>query len=344
MMQPRKIFRSAVDLRARRRGSRAEIPWRRLIPLMRPVRAPLAAMVALTGLGSLVGLVPALALGSLVDDLSGSHHSGGAVFAVALIVTSIAVEAIAFTLSDGFFTKAVSSLYRDLRVMMFAGARRAPQRSSEEIAGLTSRFVSDAEAMQELIVSPLDTAVMGIFELVSALIALAVLSAPAAGVAILLGLVAAVLARALQTPAAGAAQERQEALEEMSRSLASELSRRLQDEGGAHRFAQSATRVLRREVRLGWLEAASRYGAGAAANIGPIAVVLTAALTSSMKAGTLLSIFLLSQRAFSAADDLMEIGLDVELVRGAVVRCFQLVDAQLAESAPEGQPALAGAT
>lgn len=296
-------------------------------------------MVALTGVGSLVGLVPALALGSLVDDLAGAHDSSGAVLAGVLIVGSIAVEAIAFTLSDGFFTKAVSSLYRDLRVMMFSGVQRSAEGGAEELAGFTSRFVSDAEAMQELIVSPLDTAVMGIFELVSALIALAILNAPAAGVAVGLGLLAAVFARLLQAPAAGAAQERQEALEAMSRSLAAELSRRLRDGSGKQRFARSATHVLRREVRLGWLEAASRYGSGAAANLGPIAVVIVAALTADLRAGTLLSIFLLAERAFSAADDLLEIGLDVELVRGAVARCFQLVDAA------EPQPSLApGAT
>jgi ABC-type multidrug transport system fused ATPase/permease subunit len=343
-MEPRKMIRSTAALRSRRRRSRVQIPWRRLIPLMRPVRAQLGAMVAFTGLGALVGLVPALALGSLVDDLAGSHHGSGAALAAGLIVASIAIEAVAFTLSDGFFTKAVARLYRDLRMMMFAGVQRTPQRSHEDVAGLTSRFVSDAEAMQELIVSPLDTAVMGAFELVSALVALVVLSTPGAGVAVILGLIAAILARTLQAPAAGAAQERQEALEAMSRSLASELSRRLQDEGGARRFAQSATRVLRREARLGWLEAVSRYGSGAAANLGPIAVVIVAGLTTSLKAGVLLSVFLLAQRAFSAADDLLEIGLDVEIVRGAVARCFQLVDTQGAEGASEPQPALAGAT
>ncbi len=43
----------------------------------------------------------------------------------------------------------------------------------------------------------------------------------------------------------------------------------------------------------------------------------------------MLSIFLLAQRAFSAADDLLEIGLDVELVRGAIARCFELVDGEM---------------
>lgn len=285
-------------------------------------------MVALTGLGALAGLVPALALGSLVNDLVGAHHDG-AVLAVVAIVAAIALEAIAFTLSDGFFAKAVSRLYRDLRVLMFSGARRGSERSAEQLAGLTSRFVSDAEAMEELIVAPLDTAVMGAFEMTSALIALAILDVPAAGVAILIGLFGAVIARVLQRPAAAAAQERQEALEAMSRSLAGELSRRLQDAESPHRFARAATHVLRREVRLGWLEAASRYGSGAIANLGPIAVVIVAALTSSVRAGTLLSVFLLAQRAFSAADSLLEIGLDVELVRGAVARCFELVDAEI---------------
>lgn len=307
------------------RPARAQIPWRRLFSLARPVRPQLLAMVALTALGALAGLVPPLALGSLVNDLVGAHHDRALLAAVA-IFAAITLEAVAFTLSDGFFSKAVSRLYRDLRMLMFSGAQRGSRRSAEQLAGLTSRFVSDAEAMQELIVAPLDAAVMGVFELVSALIALCFLAAPAAGVAIVLGLLASLVVRLLQAPAAGAAQERQEALEAMSRSLAAELSDRLREGEGARRFARSATRVLHKEVRLGWLEAASRYGSGAIANLGPIVVVIVAALTSSLKAGTLLSVFLLAQRAFSAADDLLEIGLDVELVRGAVSRCFELVD------------------
>lgn len=343
---------SAAAMRSRGGRTRTEIPWRRLLSLTAPVRPQLTAMVALTGLGALVGLVPALALGSLVNDLAGSRHDGGASIAAVLIVASIAIEAIAFTLSDGFFSKAVSSLYRDLRVMMFSGVQRRPKQSAEELAGLTSRFVSDAEAMQELIVAPLDTTVMGTFELVSALIALAILDAPSAGLAILLALLAAMLTRLLQAPAAGAAQERQEALESMSRSLAAELSMRLQDGGGARRFAQSASNVLRHEVRLGWLQAGSRYGSSAFASLGPIAVVIVAALTSGLRAGTLLSVFLLAERAFSAADDLVEIGLDVELVRGAVARCFELVDGEreglpggaAAAELAEAQPSLASAT
>jgi ABC-type multidrug transport system fused ATPase/permease subunit len=349
----RKMMRSAVAMRSRARRTRTEIPWRRLVPLMAPVRPQLIAMVTLSGFGSLVGLVPALALGSLVNDLAGSRHDGAASIAAVLIVASIAIEAVAFTLSDGFFSKAVSHLYRDLRVMMFSGVQRRPQQSAEQLAGLTSRFVSDAEAMQELIVSPLDTAVMGAFELVSALVALAILDAPSAGLAVLLAALAVMLTRRLQAPAAGAAQERQEALESMSRSLAAELSMRLQDGGGARRFAQSATQVLRREVRLGWLQAGSRYGSSAFANLGPIAVVIVAALSSGLKAGTLLSVFLLAERAFSAADDLVEIGLDVELVRGAVARCFELVDGESGGSGPpdgaagelaEAQSSLASAT
>jgi ATP-binding cassette subfamily C protein len=287
-------------------------------------------MVALTGAGALAGLVPPLALGVLVNELAGGRRGAGAVLAVVLIVIAIACEALAFTVSDGFFSRAVATLYRDLRVMMFAGARRLPADDSEHVAGLTSRFVSDAEAMQELIVAPLDSAVLGLFELVSALIAVAVLDLPAAGVTIALVLLAAAVGRMTQAPTAQAAQERQEALEAMSRSLAAELSRHLEGAAAAGRFREAASMVLRREVRLGWLQAASRYGSGAATNLGPIAVVVFAAFTGSLKAGTLLSLFLLAERAFSAAENLLEVGLDVEMVRGAVLRCFELVDGKLA--------------
>lgn len=347
---------SKGDAPAASRSSKAGIPWRRLVRLARPVRAQLAGMVALTGAGSLAGLVPPLALGVLVNELAGGRRGGGAVLAVVLIVVAVALEALAFTVSDGLFAKAVATLYRDLRVMMFAGARRLhaedcstqhPSVGSEHVAGLTSRFVSDAEAMQELIVAPLDSAVLGLFELISALVALAVLDLPTAGIAIVLAVLTAMIGRTTQAPAAQAGQERQEALEAMSRSLAAELSRRVEGTTAARRFREAASMVLRREVRLGWLQAASRYGSGAVVNLGPIAVVVFAAFTGSLKAGTLLSLFLLAERAFSAAEDLLEVGLDVEMVRGAVVRCFELVDGKLAaaisdarSAAPEGEPSL----
>lgn len=317
------------------RGRRSAIPWRRLAKLMRPARGELAAMVALTAAGAVVGLVPAFALGSLVDDLARGASRAGAPLDAVLIVVAVIVEALAFAISDGFFASAVARLYRDLRVLMFAGAQRQPPRGGEQVAGLTSRFVSDAEAMQELIVSPLDTTAMAAFELVSALVALAVLDPLSVAVAAGVGLGGVALARATQAPVARAGEERQEALETMSESLAAELSARLDGQRAAGRFKSSASAVLRKEARLGWLESASRYSSSAVANLGPIAVVIVAALSSSFRAGTLLSLFLIAARAFSAIDDFVEVGLDVEIVRGAVKRCFELVDAREPDAVAE---------
>ncbi|MHB1469491.1 MAG: ABC transporter transmembrane domain-containing protein [Solirubrobacteraceae bacterium] len=283
-------------------------------------------MVALTALGAIVGLVPAFALGSLVDSLAAGGSGRGAALDIVLIVVAIFGEAVAFAVSDGFFAGAVARLYRDLRVLMFAGARRGRPRSREQVAGLSARFVSDAEALQDVIVSPLDTTVMAVSELGSALVALLVLDPLAAALAAGVALLGAALVRLTQSPAAVAAEERQEALEAMSASLAAELGGRLDADRATARFREAATALLRRESRLGWIEAGSRYSSSAVASVGPIAVVIAAALGGSLRAGTLLSIFLIAARAFSAVDDLVEIGLDVELVRGAVRRCFELVD------------------
>jgi ABC-type multidrug transport system fused ATPase/permease subunit len=323
---------------------RGAIPWRRLASLMRPARRSLAGMVVLTALGSLLGLIPPLALGALVDDLARGHHGGGAGLAAVLIVLALVLEALAFTVSDGFFARAVGTLYRDLRVLMFAGAQRRAPATAPEIAGIAARFVSDAEALQDVVVSPLDVTVMGLFELLSALLTLGLLYPLAVPLALGLILLTALVTRVTQAPLARAAEERQEALEAMSSRLASELSARL-DRAAAGRFRDAATVVARREIRVGWLQAANRYGSAAAANLGPIAVVAAAALLASFSAGRLLALFLLAERAFAGADSLVDLGLDIELVRGAIRRCFELVDAPdggLQAGLQGGSPAVEG--
>ena len=47
----------------------APIPWRRVMGLVRPLWRGVAGMVALTVTGVLVGLIPPVALGLLVDAL-----------------------------------------------------------------------------------------------------------------------------------------------------------------------------------------------------------------------------------------------------------------------------------
>ncbi len=329
--------------------AREPIPWRRLVALTRPARRSLLGMVALTALGALLGLVPPLAFGALINDLASGHHAGGASLAVApaaaLIVAALLLEALSFALSDGLFAQAVGTLYRELRMLMFGGLQTHAPATAPELAGTASRFISDAEALRDVVVSPLDTAVIGLFELLSALATLAVLYPPAALYGAALIALTGLVARFSQTPLARAAEERQEALEAMSSSLAAELSARLDRDAATGRFRAAVTRVRRREVRLGWLEAGNRYGAGAAANLGPIAVVVLVALRHSFSAGTLLALFLLAERAFSGADSLIDLGFDIELVRAAVGRCFELVDgetekrgARPADQRPAGHP------
>jgi ABC-type multidrug transport system fused ATPase/permease subunit len=312
--------------------ARAPIPWRRLLALTRPARRSLLGMVALTALGALLGLVPPLAFGALINDLASGHHTGGTSLrvapAVALIVAALLLEALSFALSDGLFAQAVGTLYRELRMLMFRGLQSRAPATAPELAGAASRFISDAEALRDVVVAPLDTAVIGLFELLSALATLAVLYPPAALYGAALIALTGLVTRFSQTPLAPAAEERQEALEAMSSSLAAELSARLDRDAAAGRFRTAVTHVRRREVRLGWLEAANRYGAGAAANLGPIAVVVLAALQHNFSAGTLLALFLLAERAFSGADSLIDLGFDLELVRAAVSRCFELVDGE----------------
>jgi ABC-type multidrug transport system fused ATPase/permease subunit len=303
---------------------------------MRPARRVLSGMVALTALGSLVGLVPPLALGALVDDLARGRHSGHAVLAAALIVLALLLEALAFAFSDGLFARATSTLYRDLRVLMFGSVARRPPADADALAGLTARFISDAEALQDLLVAPLDSSVLGLFQLLTALTAVALIYPTGALLSLVVIALTALVSRLTQRPVAAAGEQRQEALEEMSATLAASLSARLHRAAATSSFSDAATRVLHREVRLGWLTAANRYGSAAAGALGPIAVVVLAALQRDLSAGRLLALFLLAERAFAGADSLIDLALDVELVRGAVLRCFELIDGRTAPGCRAG--------
>ncbi len=135
-----------------------------------------------------------------------------------------------------------------------------------------------------------------------------------------------VVTRRMQEPAAAAGQRRQEELETMTRSLVEELEHG-DEPGTAGRFSIAAERVLGAEVRYGWLQALNLQGSGGLAKLGPIAVVVVAAFAGSHHAGTLISIYLLAQRAFWGFDGVVDLSLGTQSVRGAVARCFELVDA-----------------
>jgi len=130
----------------------------------------------------------------------------------------------------------------------------------------------------------------------------------------------------MQEPAAVAGQRRQEELEHMTRSLTRELNRR-HDPQSANRFGGVVDRVLAAEVRYGWLQAVNLQGSGGLAKIGPIAAVVVAAFTGIHHAGTLVAVYLVAQRAFWGFDGIVDLSLDLQSVRGAVARCFALIDA-----------------
>ena len=300
------------------------IPWRRVLRLLRPIRGGLAAMVGLSVGGVLLGLVPPLALGVLVNALVEYGDKTEATYLAIAIAATIAFEAGAYIASDALYARNAGRLYLDLRVQMFDGARRRGV-DLEQDSGLPSRFISDAETIERVTVWVLDSGAMLLVEFVSAITVLALLEPLT--VAVVAPLLAATwfVTRRMQEPAASAGQRRQEELERMTRSIARELDDR-DDPEARGRFRAACERLLSAEVRYGWLRAANLQGSGGLAKLGPIAVVVAAAFAGSYRAGTLISLYLLAQRTFWGFDGLVDLSLDMQSVRGAIARCFALID------------------
>ena len=312
------------------------IAWRRVLPLLRPIRAGLVAMVGLSVLGSLAGLVPPIAVGYLVNDLV--EPRGGrpedAVWA-GLIAGAILLEAAAYIGSDGLYARNAGRLYRDLRLQMFDGVMRRPVRTHRDVEGLPSRFISDAETFERVTVHLLDTGSMLVVEVATALVVLGLLEPWAIAIVVPLLVVTWLATRRMQEPAAGAGQARQEQLEQLTATLGREFS----GTGGAEarsRFDTVAQRLLRAEIHLGWVQAANLHISGALAKLGPIAVVVAAAFAGGYRAGTLLTLFLLAARAFSGFDGLVDLSLGIKSVRGAITRSLQLIGPPTAN--PEAAP------
>lgn len=306
-------------------GSPDSIPWRRVLSLLRPIRAGLAAMLGLSVLGSLAGLAPPITLGYLINDLvepNGIKLED--VLWAGLLVGAVVVEAAAYIASDGLYARNAGRLYRNLRLLMFDGVMRRPAGERTDSEGLPSRFISDAETFEQVTISALDTGTMLAVELGTALVVLGLLEPFA--IALVVPLLAAtwLVTRWMQEPAAAAGRSRQEQLEQLTGTLTRELS----GSGGPRvrrRFASVAERLLRAEVHLGWVHAANLHISGALAKLGPIAVVVAAAFAGGYRAGTLLTLYLLAARVFHGFDGLVDLSLGMQSVRGAVARCLELI-------------------
>jgi ABC-type multidrug transport system fused ATPase/permease subunit len=295
-----------------------------LTGLLRPLHRGIAAMVGLSVGGVLVGLVPPLALGVLVDALIENNDKAEAAVMTGVIVLAITIEATAYVLSDGMYARNASSLYRNLRMHMFDGAARRPS-TLEGTSGLASRFISDAETLEQVTMSLIDSGTMLLVEFGSALVAVALLQGWAV-VAILPALTCIwIVTRRMQEPAALAGQRRQEELEAMTNSISRELDQR-DDPEAASRFRVAAERLMGAEIRLGWLRAVNLQGSGGLAKLGPITVVVVSAFVGTKYVGTLLSLYLLAQRVFWSFDGIVDLSLGMHSVRGAVARCFDLID------------------
>jgi ABC-type multidrug transport system fused ATPase/permease subunit len=289
-------------------------------------------MLGLTVAGVLIGLVPPLLLDPLVNDLVEYNDKPEALLLSGLLALAVVVEATGYILSDSLYARNASRLYRDLRLKMFAGARRRLRRG-EDVSGLSSLFISDAEAIERITLSVLDTGTMTLVEFVSAMVALAILEPWSAAASLPLLAGTWVLTRWTQEPAAAAGQKRQEELETMTQSIASELQNP-HDAQAASRFRSAAERVMKAETRYGWLQAFNLQGSGGLAKLGPIVMVVVAAFAGSHHAGTLIALYLLAQRVFWGFDGMIDLSLGSKSVRGAVGRCFRLIDTPAIDHEP----------
>jgi ABC-type bacteriocin/lantibiotic exporter with double-glycine peptidase domain len=207
---------------------------------------------------------------------------------------------------------------------MFGGVQARP-RADLEASGLASRFISDVETVELVTVGALDSGSMLLVELVTAVIALGILQPLAIAAAACLTTLTTLIARRMQAPTVPAGQRRQEELERMSHALAREL-RDNDGAGSRKRFRHAVERLQHAEVRLGWLSAVNTQGSGALAALGPLTVVILAAFVGTHQPGTLLSLYLLSGRVFYGYDGLVDLRLSMQMVRGAIRRCFVLID------------------
>ena len=281
-------------------------------------------MLALTVGGVLVGLIPPLALGALVDALIESNDVPEALVLTGVIVVAICVAAGAYILSEWMYARNAGRLALNLRTQMFDGAIRR-SRAGQDVTGLPSRFISDAATLEEVTLYLLDSGIMMLVSFGSALVAIGLLQ-PWSEVVVAPALAGIwILTRRMQRPVATAGQRRQEELEQMTDSVSRELAR-CNDLQAPSRFRAAAEGLMAAEVRLGWLRAINLQGSGGLANLGPIAVVVAAAFIGTHQIGTLISLYLLAQAVFSSFDGLVDLSLGIHGVRGAVARCFEVID------------------
>jgi ABC-type bacteriocin/lantibiotic exporter with double-glycine peptidase domain len=81
-------------------------------------------MGGLTVSGVLVGFVPPLVLGALVNALVARNATANAALLAGVVALAMLLEAAAYVASDGMYARNASRLYRNVRLQMFRGALR----------------------------------------------------------------------------------------------------------------------------------------------------------------------------------------------------------------------------
>ena len=228
------------------------------------------------------------------------------------------------------YARNAGRLSLSLRTHMFEGAILRVQ-AGQDVTGLPSRFISDAETLEQVTLYLLDSGIMMLVSFGMALVAIELLQ-PWSVVVVAPALVGIwLITRWMQKPVATAGQSRQEELEKMTNSVSRELIRST-DPQATSRFGSAAEGLMTAEVRLGWLRAINLQGSGGLASLGPIAVVVAAAFVGTRQIGTLISLYLLAQSVFSSFDGLVDLSLGIHGVRGAVARCFEVIDTPRTEA------------
>lgn len=279
-------------------------------------------MLALTALGSALAVVPPLAAGPFVVSLTEHANLAGAARWGALIAAASMLSALAYAFSGVTRSTVSAALYERLRTTMLDGVLRARDPSSRQRQGAVARFISDAESLETATVSALDDLTIASLELLWCFGALILLDPISLPTIVILMVMAGLLVRVVQRPLANAGEERQERLEDLSVAVGGAMMR------SARRTAaiSAIAHTRHADARLGRIEAVTREFAAALADLIPLVVVGIAAARGGLSVGPLLSLLLVSERALSAGAELAHVSIDVESVRGAVSRCFELVD------------------
>ncbi len=262
-------------------------------------------MASLTVVGAVVGLVTPFALGRAIDEVSRAHAARYGLIAAAIAAGARIGESAAYALSDLARATACARITESLRLRMGDRAEAGPT--------LVAHVISDADAVEQAVVTVLDQGVSALLDLTLPAIALAFVSPWLVGSAATAIVLAGVATRMLHRPVGAASHDRQESLEDLVEAATT-----------GERFVEAVRATALSDRRL-VAHAGIALQTSAAATAGVSVAVLATAITVGLRPGAAVAAFLLAQRAGAAAETLFDAGLDLEVARGAISRCLAFI-------------------